>query len=83
MAVKTITVTENAYEALKAKKAPNESFSEAILRIAGRRSLLEFAGALSEESARKLEESIRETRKIHAELHKKRMERIVKELEGR
>ena len=83
MAVKTITVTEKAYEALKDKKAPNESFSETIMRIAGRRSLLEFAGALSEKSAKKLEESIREIRKSHVESHKKRMERIVKDLEGR
>ena len=37
MAVKTITVTENAYAALRAMKERDESFSEAILRISSSR----------------------------------------------
>ncbi|MEK6838020.1 MAG: antitoxin VapB family protein [Nanoarchaeota archaeon] len=82
MAVKTITVTEKAYEALKAKKAPNESFSETILRFAGSRSLKEFAGALSDESAKRLKESIKEIRHRHTWAHKKRVQRIVEALEG-
>jgi len=45
MAVKTITVTEDAYEALAALKREGESFSDVIRRLArGSRSLLEFAG---------------------------------------
>ena len=83
MAVKTITVTVKAYETLKVKKAPNESFSDTILRIAGRKSLKEFAGALSEESAKRLKGSIKEIRRRHTEAHKKRVQRIVEALEGR
>jgi predicted CopG family antitoxin len=33
MAVKTITVTKDAYDALRSMKEGDESFSEAILRI--------------------------------------------------
>ena len=33
MVVKTITVTEVAYQRLNGRKIPNESFSEVILRI--------------------------------------------------
>lgn len=33
MVVKTITVTENAYERLKSQKHSEESFSEVILRV--------------------------------------------------
>ncbi len=45
MAVKTITVSEDAYAALAALKRKGESFSDVIRRLArGSRSLLDFAG---------------------------------------
>jgi len=45
MAVKTITVTEDAYRALATLKREGESFSDVIRRITrSNRSLLEFAG---------------------------------------
>ena len=78
MAVKTITVTEKAYEALKAKKEPHESFSKTILRISGRKSLMEFAGALSPETGERLEKAIMESRKWHAAAHERRMKMIIK-----
>ena len=83
MAVKTITVTEKAYETLKAKKTPNESFSEAIMRIAGRRSLMEFAGALSKESADRLEKSIKEIRRRHTESYRRTLRKVATAFEGR
>jgi len=42
MAVKTITITEGAYNSLKSLKGENESFSEVIGRITKKRSLLDF-----------------------------------------
>jgi len=63
MAVKTITVTEKAYEALRAKKAPNESFSDALIRIVRRKPLSAFFGVLSEESGERLEKAIIKLRK--------------------
>lgn len=45
MAVKTITVAEDAYATLAALKREGESFSDVIRRLArGSRSLLDFAG---------------------------------------
>ncbi len=82
MAVKTITVTEDAYEALKSLKTSNESFSKTILRVAGRRSLKEFVGVLSEESANRLEGAIKEMRRRHSEAHRKRMKKIIKAFRG-
>jgi len=45
MAVKTITITEDAYRALAALKREGESFSEVIRRVTRtKRPLAEFAG---------------------------------------
>lgn len=46
MATKTITVTEDAYERLKAHKREDESFTDVILRLAGsEHDVMEGAGA--------------------------------------
>ncbi len=80
MAVKTITIREDAYEALKAMKAPSESFSGTILRIAKRKPLSSFFGALSKESGESLEKAIIERRKRSMKSHRARMKRIIKEM---
>ncbi|MBI1973605.1 antitoxin VapB family protein [Candidatus Micrarchaeota archaeon] len=80
MAVKTITITEEAYNTLKAKRQPEESFTKVILRITKRRPLSDFWGILSKESGEALEREIMESRRRHMELHQARVERISKEL---
>lgn len=46
MAVKTVTLSEDAYAALAALKREGESFSDVVRRLARKgRSLLDFAGA--------------------------------------
>lgn len=80
MATKTITVTEGAYESLKAMKAKNESFTDTILRITKRKPLSHFYGILDKETGEKLEKSIMESRRINRELHEKRLKRIEKEM---
>jgi len=60
--VKTLTVTEEAYERLASKKTPGESFSNVILRVTGKGSILDLVGILDEKSARELESSVTETR---------------------
>jgi len=82
MAVKTITITEDAYNLLKARKAQSESFTDVISRIAKRRPLSDFFGVLSKESGERLEKSIMGLRKRRDEAHRKRMERIVAEMKG-
>ncbi len=51
MATKTISITEEAYGRLLAKKRSHESFSEIINRITNKVNLLDFAGILTEEEA--------------------------------
>ena len=80
MTTKTITVTEDAYEALRSLKGVRESFSKTILRIAKKRPLSDFYGILSKEAGKELEESIREVRSMHRKTHRKRIERVAKAL---
>ncbi|WP_101297641.1 antitoxin VapB family protein [Halegenticoccus soli] len=62
MATKTISLDEEAYERLKARKREGESFSEVVKRLAGERSWKEVAGILDEEEADSLEAAIEEGR---------------------
>ena len=80
MAVKTITVTENAYTALSHMKEPNESFSDVILRVSRRKPLSDFFGVLSAETGKRLEEAIYDTRKKRNKTHKLRVERTIQEM---
>ncbi|MBI4439891.1 antitoxin VapB family protein [Candidatus Woesearchaeota archaeon] len=82
MATKTITVTNDAYEALKGMKEEKESFSETIIRISGKRSIKEFVGALSSSSADKLKKEVYAVRQRHATAHRERMKKTVSGLEG-
>lgn len=75
MTVKTITVTEVAYETLKRMKVEDESFSEAIIRIGSeKKSISDFLGLLkdSDESAEKMQLRAAETRKRISESMRKR-----------
>jgi predicted CopG family antitoxin len=73
MGTKTISITDEAYHILKAKKSTTDSFSEAIVKLAGKKKLASFYGALSEESADALEKAILDGRKRHKTSHKKRL----------
>jgi predicted CopG family antitoxin len=57
MAVKTVTLSQDAYEALAALKHEGESFSEVIRRISGAQTLLSpYAGAWQGAPEQKLRE---------------------------
>jgi predicted CopG family antitoxin len=58
MATKTISLDEEAYERLKARKKEGESFSETVKRLAGERSWHEVTGILSPDEAADLEAAI-------------------------
>ncbi|WP_368410959.1 antitoxin VapB family protein [Halomarina pelagica] len=62
MATKTISLDEEAYERLKARKQEGESFSDVVKRLAGERSWKEIAGILDDEEADALEAAIGEGR---------------------
>ena len=56
MSVKTVTLSEDAYLALAARKRPGESFSEVVRRLTrSERSLREYVGKWEDVPASKLE----------------------------
>ncbi|MEK6950445.1 MAG: antitoxin VapB family protein [Nanoarchaeota archaeon] len=67
MGTKTISIMDDAYELLTSLKAPEESFTMEIRRLAlNTGGIMELAGAwkdLSEEDARKMKERILERRR--------------------
>ena len=77
MATKTITVTEDAYGALRSMKESRESFSEVILRIAKRKPLGSFFGVFSKDGGKKFEDTIIELRKKRNESHNLRMRKVI------
>lgn len=77
MPTRTISITEEAYERLRMQKEKNESFTDVINRITGKRSLLEFAGILSEEGGERLEAYIKGRRRASRE-HSNRIRELIK-----
>ena len=77
MAVKTITVTEEAYEALRQLKEEGESFSKLILRVArGRPRLDKYIGILGGPDAERMKRNIKAFRK-RADKDFKRRQRVL------
>ena len=60
---KTISPTREAYDRLRARKGPNESYSDVILRLTARRPFAESAGLLSHSSVKAIREAIEGTRR--------------------
>ncbi len=65
MATKTITISLDAYERLRAKKASNESFTDIILKLTRKKNTLDYIRSLkpSTELADNIEKAMRRTRK--------------------
>lgn len=80
MGTKTISLTEEAYEKLRAAKKEGESFSDVVDRIAPGVRLEEYWGILDDEGAAELREAVEETRREWANDDRERQERITAEL---
>jgi predicted CopG family antitoxin len=65
MATKTISITEEAYNKLASLKQENESFSRVIERMTRKKKLGDFFGVISNNTADKIEESIKMGRNEH------------------
>jgi predicted CopG family antitoxin len=72
MATKNISITLDAYKRLAALRKKNESFSEIIMEITGKKDIMNFFGCLSEDSADRIEKSIIKNRKRDAQMQKVR-----------
>ncbi len=66
MGSKTISITEDAYHRLRARKRRGESFTDVVLRLTERRPLSEFAGVLDEKTGRALADALEEARRERA-----------------
>ena len=75
---KSIRLSDEAYERLKAHKEEDETFTDVVLRLAGEHSLLELAGILNDEEAAAMKDAIAERReRRHTEL-----EGVADEMQG-
>ncbi|MDP3728155.1 MAG: antitoxin VapB family protein [bacterium] len=82
MVVKTITVTEEAYEKIKGLKREKESFSQLFIRIVNGQkvNIRDFLGVvnLSEKEAKEWEKEMKKTRDAIRETSRRRMNNIEK-----
>lgn len=62
MSTRRISVSEDAYRVLSASKGRDESFSDAVLRLARRRSLTDLAGVVDRRAGEAIAAAIRATR---------------------
>ncbi len=63
MSTKTISITREAYDRLRARKGPEESFTDVILRLTDRRPLAEYAGMLGKTSVKAMRKAIEAARR--------------------
>lgn len=84
MTVKTITITENAYEKIKRLKRENESFSELFLRLSGekRSTARSMYGILKDVDTEKLLERTKKMRKEFDKETGKRENVFTRQLSG-
>lgn len=74
MGTKTLSISDDAYRRLRAAKVGNESFSQVIQRLTGRRDLTRYFGSISKELADDLEAASREVRStIEGDIDERRM----------
>jgi predicted CopG family antitoxin len=78
MGARNISISDEAYERLKSVKKPNESFTDVINRLTGRRSILELAGILTKDEARTMKHEIKEIRKKSSKRVRVMSERYLK-----
>lgn len=82
MGTKTISLADDAYEKLKARKREGESFSDVVRRLTGGVTLSEYHGILDEEAADDLEAVVTERRDRRSETHRRRVDEIEDEFDG-
>jgi predicted CopG family antitoxin len=64
---RSVRLTDEAYEALAARKREDESFSDAVERLASERPIADLAGTLSAEDVASIREARSERYEAYAE----------------
>ncbi len=67
MGSKNISISDEAYSKLKKMKGKNESFTDLIIRLTNKVSLLDLRGMLTSEEAHQILEELKESRKLSRE----------------
>ncbi|MCL4349992.1 MAG: antitoxin VapB family protein [Candidatus Thermoplasmatota archaeon] len=67
MGSKNISISDEAYSRLKKMKGKNESFTDLIIRLTNKVSLLDLRGMLTSEEAHQILEELKESRKLSRE----------------
>lgn len=80
MGTKTISLSEEAYNRLKAAKKEGESFSDIVNRISPGVRLEEYWGVLDDEASNELREAVTTGRDRRNDERSSRRERLVSEL---
>jgi predicted CopG family antitoxin len=62
MGMRTIAVSDEVYERLRALKRPDESYSKLLDRLAGRPSLMDLVGVMGPEQVETIRRSVEEGR---------------------
>jgi predicted CopG family antitoxin len=63
LGTKNISISDEAYSRLAAQKKENESFTDVVNRLTGKRSVLEIAGILSKSEGKEITVQIEKMRK--------------------
>ena len=76
MVTKTLTITQEAYDALKRRKRGDMSFSDVIVELDKQKmrgSLLRLVGLLSKDQAEEMRTMLKQNRELDIERQKKRL----------
>lgn len=76
MGTKTIRLEDSVYERIAARKREDETFSEAIERLTGGYSLLDFVGGYTEEEANQHRRLIEQSDELAIQRHKELASRL-------
>lgn len=82
MGTKTISLSDDAYERLKAAKQENESFSDVVRRLTRGVELGDYYGILDEDTGAELAEIVERRRDEATDVHSERVDRISDRLDG-
>jgi predicted CopG family antitoxin len=63
LGTKNISLSDEAYSRLAAEKKENESFTDVVNRLTGKRSILEIAGILTKSEGKEIRNQIEKLRK--------------------